>query len=64
MAAEPKRISVQDARNKFQSPDPFLLVCVYPKDKHAQANLEGSIGIEAFQAQAPTLSKTTDIAFY
>ena len=62
--AEAKRISVQDARAKLQSDDSFLLVCIYPKEKHLQSNLEGSTGIGEFESKVSSLDKTTSIAFY
>ena len=62
--SEPKRGSVQDVRSSLQSPNPPLLVCVYPSAKYKDVNLEGSIGVEDFQGKLPTLSKESNIFFY
>ena len=63
--AEPKRISVQDARKKLQEGNGFLLVCAYPNDDMFQkAPLEGAIAFSALQAKVESLPKETGIAFY
>ena len=61
---EPRRTSVQDVRSKLQGPNPPLLVCVYPKAKYKDVNLDGSIGVEEFESKLPSLPKETEIFFY
>ena len=61
---EPRRGSVQDLRSRLQSPNPPLLVCVYPGAKYKDVNLEGSIGVEAFQSKLSSLPKETELFFY
>ena len=64
MAADPRRISVQDTRTKRQSSAPPLLVCIYPNEKWHEANLEGSIGMEEFEKLKPSLPRDREIIFY
>lgn len=61
---EPRRVSVQDVRSKLQAPNPPFLVCVYPKAKYKDVNLEGSIGVEEFESKLPSLPKGAEIFFY
>ena len=62
--AEPKRIRVQDVREKLQSGSDLLLVCIYSTEKYNQSHLDGAISMEQFEKRLPSLSKEHEITFY
>ena len=50
---------------KLTSGSDTLLVCAYDdEDKHRQFDLEGSIGLDVFQAELPTIGKEREVVFY
>lgn len=62
--ADVARISVSEARRKTQAGE-ALLVCAYPDEaKCRMINLDGSMSLTTFEAQAPSLSKAREIIFY
>jgi len=62
--ADIERISVDDARRKVTAHE-ALLVCAYEDDaKCRMVNLDGSISLTSFQAQAASLPKNQEIIFF
>ncbi len=60
----PIRISVEEARQKTQAGQAFL-VCGYEgADKFVANQLEGAISWETFQSRLPEISKQQEIIFY
>lgn len=62
--ADIDRINVTDAHRKVQAHE-ALLVCAYADEAKCQmVNLEGSIGLKAFESQAATLPKSQEVIFF
>ncbi|MEF9438280.1 MAG: rhodanese-like domain-containing protein [Candidatus Mariimomonas ferrooxydans] len=61
---EPKRLSVEEVRQKVTSGE-ALLVCAYDdEEKFSRLHLEGAISLSDFNTMLPALPKDKEIVFY
>jgi hypothetical protein len=62
---DPKRLSVQEVRERLSSDASTLLVCAYPTEQaFRKSALEGAVSFPEFERRLPGLSKETEIVFY
>ncbi|MBM4341227.1 MAG: ArsR family transcriptional regulator [Deltaproteobacteria bacterium] len=61
---EPKRVSVEEVRQKVKE-GKALLVCAYEdEEKFKKVRLEGAISLNEFKLGGPSLTKNQEIVFY
>jgi hypothetical protein len=61
---EPKRVSVEEVRQKVKE-GKVLLVCAYEDDeKFKKVRLEGAVSLSEFKLRDPSVTKNQEIVFY